>query len=151
MSLRRLLPQWKHIADIDRPEEIYLSRLMLIRTPLFGLYLHIIRRPDWAHCQHDHPWSFTTLILRGGYEEEVGDQTFVRRPGYVGHRPRTFEHRIVRLLNGPALTLVFRGPNHESWGFRLRVTGEKIAWQRYTALSQRLRVLWCDDRAEARR
>src|SRR4051812_18410184 len=108
----RLIPQWKHIEDIDRPGDVYLSRLMLIRTPLFGLYLHIIRRPDWSKCQHDHPWSFITLILRGGYEERLSGT----RPSFAsratsGRRPRTFEHAITRLLNGPAVTLVLRGRN----------------------------------------
>src|ERR1051326_5432952 len=118
MRLPRLLPLWKHIADIDRPEEIYLSRLMLVRLPWIGLYLHVIRRPDWSKCQHDHPWSFITLILRGGYEEVVGTVAHTRRPGYIGYRPRKFEHRITRLLNGEAITLVLRFRNHEEWGFR---------------------------------
>lgn len=143
-----MIPRWKHIRDIDRPDDIYLSRLMLVRLPWFGIYLHIIRRPDWAHCQHDHPWPFTTIILRGGYEEMVGDKTFVRRPGYVGYRPRGFEHRITRLLTATAVTLVFRGRNHESWGFRTKDLGDLIPWQRYSASSPRLRALWCDDRKE---
>jgi hypothetical protein len=141
----RLIPRWKHIHDIDRPSDIYLSRLMLIRTPWCGVYLHIIRRPDWASCQHDHPWAFATLILRGGYEEEIGDEVFIRRVGYVGYRPIGFEHRITRLLHGNAVTLVVRGRNHESWGFRA-LGGDLIPWQRYSAASARLRALWCDDR-----
>lgn len=137
------LPRWKHINDIDTPGDVYLSRLMLLRTPWFGVYLHVIRRPDWAACQHDHPWSFVTIILRGGYEEHVGDRTFVRRPGYVGYRPRHFEHRITRLLKANALTLVFRGFNHETWGFR--TLRGKLDWREYTQMPGFLRVLWCDD------
>lgn len=143
-----MIPRWKHIEDIDHPGDVYLSRLMLVRNRWFGVYLHIIRRPDWSKCQHDHPWSFVTLILRGGYEEVVGDRVFVRRPGYIGHRPRSFEHAITRLLKGPALTLVVRGPNHEEWGFR-SARGEKISWRRYLASSLPLRVLWCDEDREA--
>jgi len=137
------LPRWKHIVDIDQPESVYLSRLMLVRTRWFGVYLHVIRRPDWSRCQHDHPWSFLTVILWGGYEERVGDRTFIRRPGYVGYRPRTFEHAITRLLLDKAITLVFRGPNHESWGFR--TFQGKVSWQRYVQWPKSLRVLWCDD------
>jgi len=139
--------RWKHIHDIDQPDDIYLSRLMLVRLPWFGVYLHIIRRPDWAQCQHDHPWAFFTFILRGGYEEEVGGRTFVRRPGYVGYRPRGFEHRITRLLRSTAVTLVVRGPNHEEWGFR--TTRGKVDWRQYKDWPRQLRVLWCDDRSEA--
>lgn len=139
-------PRWKHIVDIDNPSDVYLSRLMLIKTRLFGVYLHVIRRPDWSHCEHDHPWAFTTLILRGGYVEEIGGKEFVRRPGYIGYRSRTFEHRITRLLRVRAVTLVIRGPDHVDWGFRTRLG--KIGWQRYVQWTQNLRVLWCDDRAE---
>lgn len=135
--------RWKHIEDIDRPGDVYLSRLMLVRTPWFGVYFHIIRRPDWSRCQHDHPWSFVTLILRGGYVEEVGGETFTRRPGYIGYRPRAFEHSITQLRNGPAYTLVLRGRNHEAWGFR---TPEgKLPWERYMKLPEALRVLWCGE------
>lgn len=139
----RLLPRWKHIHDIDQPDDVYLSRLMLARTPWFGLYLHVIRRPDWAQCQHDHPWAFLTIILRGGYEEHIGTSTFIRRPGYVGYRPRGFEHRIVRLLNGNAVTLVVRGRNHEKWGFRTLLGW--VHWEKYRDMALAQRVLWCDD------
>lgn len=135
--------RWKQIRDIDEPDSVYLSRLMLVRTRWFGVYLHVIRRPDWARCEHDHPWSFLTIILRGGYEEETGGRSFVRRPGYVGYRPRGFEHRITRLLRGPAITLVFRGRNHEEWGFR--TTKGLISWREYVSWARGLRVLWCDD------
>lgn len=147
--LRAMLPRWKHIEDVDRPDDVYLSRLMLVRTHWLGLYVHVIRRPDWATCQHDHPWAFATLILRGGYEEEIGGKAFVRRPGYFGYRPRSFEHRITRLLSGPAVTLVVRFQNHESWGFRSHL-GYKIDWRRYLAAPAALRVLWCDDRPAER-
>lgn len=139
---------WKHIADLDRPSEIYLSRLMLIKTRWFGVYVHLIRRADYARCEHDHPWSFCTIILRGGYEEEVGGRRFVRRPGYVGYRSRHFEHRITQLRRGTALTLVFRGPDHVDWGFRT-VAG-KIPWQEYVSWDSARRVLWCDDRSAPR-
>lgn len=140
--------QWKQIRDIDNPDDVYLSRLMLVRLPFVGLYLHVIRRPDWAHCQHDHPWAFVTIILRGGYEEQVGDRQFVRRPGYVGYRGRNFEHRITKLLNGPAVTLVVRGRNHESWGFRTTVG--KVDWRKYMGWTLGQRVAWCDDTPERR-
>ena len=140
--------RWRHIEDIDHPGDVYLSRLMLVQTRWFGIYFHIIRRPDWSRCEHDHPWSFVTLILRGGYVEKIGGKLFTRRPGYVGYRSRAFEHSVVKLLNGNSWSLVFRGPNHESWGFR---TPEgKTPWQRYISLPNALRVLWCSE-PEARK
>jgi hypothetical protein len=140
--------RWKQIPDIDTGA-VYLSRLMLVRMPLFGIYVHVIRQADWAQCQHNHPWSFLTIILRGGYEEQVGDKTFVRRPGYVGYRPRGFEHRITRLLQKNAVTLVFRGPNHESWGFRTKFG--HMPWRKYMSWTIGERVAWCDDSPAAPR
>lgn len=137
--------KWKQIVDIDQPDSVYLSRLMLIRLPWLGVYFHIIRRTDWSHCQHDHPWAFVTLILRGGYEEQVGEDVFVRRPGYIGYRPRNFEHRITRLLKGNAWSLVIRFRNHESWGFRT-VNGDKVPWGAYVNWPKATRVLWCNDK-----
>jgi hypothetical protein len=143
--------RWKHIADIDEPGAIYLSRLFLVKTRLLGVYLHVIRRPDYARCSHDHPWPFVTVILAGGYEEEVAGKLagklYVRRPGYVGYRPKAFEHRITRLLTARALTLVIRGPDSIEWGFRLR-SGRKVSWQEYIKLPGSLRVLWCADEKE---
>lgn len=142
------LPFWKHIVDLDSPTDLYLSRLMLIKTRWFGLYFHIIRRPDYARCEHDHPWPFITLILRGGYEEEVSGKRFTRRVGYVGYRARNFEHRITKLLGATAWTLVLRGPDHVSWGFRT-VLG-KVPWQQYVSWDGARRVLWCGDDAVKR-
>jgi hypothetical protein len=135
--------KWKRIYDLDQPDEVYLDRLFIIKTRWFGLYLHRIYRADYAKCEHNHPWAFITLILRGGYEEEVA--RFLRRPGYVGYRPRSFEHRITRLLKGPALTLVFRGPDHFDWGFVTKLG--YMPWEEWVESTTGQRVLWCDDSA----
>jgi hypothetical protein len=135
--------KWKHIEDIDKPGDVYLSRLMIVRTRWFGVYFHIIRRPDWSRCQHDHPWSFITFILRGGYVEQIGQSFVTRRAGYIGYRSRQFEHSIVRLLSNTSWSLVLRGRDHEQWGFR---TPEgKVPWARYMKLPNALRVYWCGE------
>ncbi|MDB4876413.1 MAG: hypothetical protein JWM41_2859 [Gemmatimonadetes bacterium] len=141
--------RWKHIQDLDEPSDTYLSRLMLFKTRWLGVYFHIIRRPDYARCEHDHPWAFVTLILRGGYEEEVEGKKFMRRPGYVGYRPRSFEHRITQLPKGTAWSLVIRGPDHVEWGFR--TLRGRVSWQEYVSWPGIKRVLWCDDRSRPTR
>jgi hypothetical protein len=139
-----LAGMWANISARIAPEN---RRRTHRFTHRFSLYLHVIRRPDWSKCQHDHPWSFITIILKGGYIEVVGEHTHIRRPGYIGYRPRRFEHAITKLLKGKAVTLVLRGPNHEEWGFRTRF-GEKVPWQRYVKSTSWARVFWCDDRPE---
>ena len=76
---------------------------------------------------HDHPWEFTSLILKGGYIEEIYDpetgqvQVFERRTrDFIG--PHNPIHRVTHLLDcSMCWTLAdygqFRG--HEAEFFRL--------------------------------
>src|SRR3954462_14608228 len=96
-------------------DTLYLRRWLFVRTPWFQVMLHKINRPDADRHLHDHPWSFRSLILKGGYVEHICTKsahldvqwTRTCKPRmFVGHNQFTF-HRIDRLLNGPAWTLVF--------------------------------------------
>lgn len=75
---------------------------------------------------HDHPWSFTSFILCGGYEEEH----FFRGPdgrweveliqclpGTSRHVPFNHVHRVTRLLDGPCRTIVLYGPHQQDWRY----------------------------------
>ena len=75
---RWALWRWKYIRD-DEGED-YLTRLTLLKTPLFSVRLHWIHRADYARDAHDHPWWFWSLVLRGGYVEEESqyDQQGIR-------------------------------------------------------------------------
>src|ERR1700721_599838 len=48
----------------------YLTRITLIETRRFSIYLHWFHRSD-ADDLHDHPWDFTSMILWRGYAEET--------------------------------------------------------------------------------
>lgn len=92
--------------------------------PIDGqVYLHHMIRADLDRDLHDHPWSFVSFILRGGYAEylRVGDQTITRihRPGSVVVRRAEDLHRVASLLTGEAWTLVFTGPKVRKWGFQV--------------------------------
>lgn len=69
---------------------------------------------------HDHPWSFLTLILAGGYREHTPRGVTFHGPGELLHRPTPWLHRLE--LDRPAWTLVFVGPRKRRWGFQT-VTG----------------------------
>jgi hypothetical protein len=56
---------------IGKPGSPMLQRIRLIQTPWFGVYIHFIYREDRDRDVHDHPWPFATLVLRGGYDEEI--------------------------------------------------------------------------------
>lgn len=118
--------------------ELYLQRIRLLSTPLFGLFIHKLEVPDPGPDLHDHPWWFASLILLGGYDQWIAETrsapfyaTLRERMGSsctpgeerkrrwlsVG-RIRLHEcHKIFRLYRSPTWTLVLRGPRRHSWGF----------------------------------
>lgn len=100
-----------------------MKRWRLIQTPWFGIYVHFIYREDLDPVPHDHPWRFASLVLRGGYFEELHE-----RPGSGSYRgvswkrgsfhrfPMHHAHRIVVVLP-KTTTLVFVGRKERVWGF----------------------------------
>lgn len=85
--------------------------------------LHYFSGPDPSPA-HDHPWDFTSFILKGGYVEKVytrrGDGTFAselihRREGTCHHLAATHIHQLVELPEGECWTLVLAGPRRRKW------------------------------------
>lgn len=108
---------------IGRPGNPMLERWRLLQTPWFGVYVHFIHREDLDAWPHDHPWSFVSLVLRGGYVEELfdrpGDGAFrlvERLAGSVHRFPLHKAHRIVSTRPGTT-TLCVVGRKARSWGF----------------------------------
>jgi hypothetical protein len=138
-------PSWAfmqkfEVPDYDRPERNYLTRWRLVQTPWFGIYLHRFDGPDPRSTLHDHPWSFTSLVLRGGYIEAdcysgsrtkpVGDDWGLPEESLVVHggwtrlearavnRKRAGDcHTIVKLLRIPTWTLMLVGRRTREWGY----------------------------------
>lgn len=100
------------------------------------LYLHVYDKPDNDPCPHDHPFPFRSIILLGGYTEEVypyevqpdgkvkivGDMKaepvrIRRRPLRTHYVPATCVHRVAELHGRKTITLVIRGPKEQDWGF----------------------------------
>jgi hypothetical protein len=92
------------------------TRFTLLSNRFFTVHLHRLEAPQWHPDCHDHPWSFVTLILRGGYEEQVGDKVYWRRPGTVLYRPAEFSHNV--RTRGVAWSLIVRGRQRREWGFQ---------------------------------
>lgn len=65
---------------------------------------------------HDHPWGFRSMILWGGYAEEIYDphsgvaETVLRSVGDSFDVPAQRIHRIVWLPKGECWTLILPGP-----------------------------------------
>lgn len=135
MKARRKLaadrdPRWAlwdrfEIPNYDGPGN-YLTRLRLIQTPLFGVYLHRFDGPDPRDTLHEHPWPFVSIVLRGGYIErrldphtmEVDENRVVR---YINVKHAHNAHAIIRLLRYPTWTLMVVGRRTKTWGYLERL------------------------------
>jgi hypothetical protein len=134
--------RWAFLSglDIGADGDPYLDRLRIIQTPLFGIYLHHIHRPDREPDPHDHPWWFASLVLAGWYEETVwadkrdgGKWIRRERPrGSARRISRRSAHRITGTC-GPLWTLVLTGPKRSGWGFWR--DGRYVPWRQYLSES----------------
>lgn len=150
--------------DIVINGELYLTRLTLFKTPWFSVKLHWIHKADPDRDLHDHPWSFTSFVLRGWYKEMV-----CQKPGYRGgwigrcvdveqlmeanhrfpveerlvrwfnHKDTMAAHRITE-VSPKLLTLVVTGPKTKSWGFYDEDTFNYTDWQTYIETQQQKKM-----------
>lgn len=131
-SLRWALMRWSDVPDQTREGFVYLRRLRVLQTPWFAVYVHWLYLPDGDRDPHDHPWSFWSLVLKGGYLEEffswqTGERrwcpdigpsaTKVWRRGSLHRMGVKAAHRIRLLTRTPTVTLIVTGRRRQSWGF----------------------------------
>lgn len=118
-------------------------RRWILRTPWGTLRIHNILKSDEGRDFHDHPFSFASFVLRGGYIEhrpgcqcdppsphlsdvdwcaammhQICDPNPCRQvfPGEVVRRKATDLHRLE--LDRPAWTLVITSRYFRMWGFQ---------------------------------
>ncbi|KKN71068.1 hypothetical protein LCGC14_0424850 [marine sediment metagenome] len=123
----------KHLlgrSDIYFGESLYMRRWRFGPRKFFGVRLHHTMHGDLDRELHDHPFTFITIILSGGYWEHLldGGKKW-HGPGSVLLRQAEVFHRLE--LDEPTWTLVFRGPIRRMWGF-LTDTGW-ISWKEHVA------------------
>lgn len=107
-------------TDVSFRGVLYLRRLQLLKVPRVGVVmLHWILGPDPQPDLHDHPVTFLSIVVRGGYDEErvVGGRAVlawhVRWWNFIR---ATDVHRIIRVKPG-TITLAIAGPGVRDWGF----------------------------------
>ncbi len=110
----------------------YLTRYYMLghRTSKWALMLHRFHRSDLDRDLHDHPWPFWSLILTGGYWEQIPlnpdfpaglRQKMWHPAGSLLRRPASWTHRVmVNIRNIPVWTLVLRFGYERQWGFHTR-------------------------------
>jgi|SRR5581483_11715836 len=115
---------------------VAIDRFVIVRTPLFAVYVHRMRNPDLQPDPHDHPRHFTSIVLRGSYTEEYypsarDPRHFDVRRHVRGsmHRKRIGgAHRITWVEPG-TVTLCVLGPTRQKWGFYVR--GSQVSPAQY--------------------
>jgi hypothetical protein len=133
---RWALMEWTDIPSKLNPELVYLRRLRILQTPWWAVYLHWINEPDTDRDIHDHPWRFWSLILRGGYTEEIYERLAPIiakrrwRQWSAHHMPITMAHRITS-VEPKTVTLVITGRRVRDWCFWTE--DGLIPWRQYLA------------------
>ena len=135
-KMKDLLFKWLERHDrkriiMDREsKEPYLERYYIFLKDRqlfpFNVFLHKFLKSD-PDDVHDHPWSYATLILKGGYYEWIPqfnpDDTLnceIRKWRGPGHfricKPESY-HRVELKPGVTAWTLFMPGPQRREWGF----------------------------------
>jgi hypothetical protein len=120
--------KWFKRRTIFRNNRPYLNRFILFKCKWFGIYLHNILEADPDLHLHDHPWNFVTLILSGGYKEELAGGWQWNVAGSVAKRKLGDYHRIAEVFGG-TWSLIFIGRTQKDWGFL--VNGDHVPHKQY--------------------
>jgi len=112
----------------------YMERYWLLppgKVPGLAARVHHILRSDTEREFHDHPWNYTTWILRGGYIETTPvfdnsrfyrqDVSTVYTAGAVLRRKARHWHRLTLLPDSNTTwTLFITGRLRQRWGFLMQ-------------------------------
>lgn len=125
---------------IDKLSEEFTKHLLDIHTEKGSVHLvvHQFTGPDKGD-PHDHPYDFTTLILKGGYRERIytikPDGTYetlevLRQPGDSFQVPAGAIHELIDLPEGDCWTVIKHGPKIREPGF-WKFEGKKISFRQW--------------------
>jgi hypothetical protein len=131
-KLMHRLGRYRLILD-RQSNEPYLERYYVFlkdRTWFpFNIFVHKFLKSD-PDDVHDHPWPYTTLILRGGYWEwvpqfntegkRIGEIAHWRKPGHFRTCSANSFHRIELDPSVECWTLFMPGPQKREWGFLVK-------------------------------
>jgi len=87
----------------------------------FNITLHKVLVSD-EPTLHDHPWSYATFIIKGGYYENTPKGRLWRGPGHFRYRSADDLHylELAKDTEGneiPCWSLFFMGKKATDWGF----------------------------------
>ena len=111
---------FKRIKEIrSKTGVLHFVRWQLFSIPwtTIKVYLHLIGQADEDKDEHDHRWSFISLILKGGYVETSAHKITRRTPGSLAYRSAQESHRVIKLL-GRTYSLVLVWGERRPWGYQ---------------------------------
>jgi hypothetical protein len=106
----------------------HIERLHIVKTPWFAVCLHWMNGPDSSPFEHDHPVSFLSIVLRGGYTETRNGELRERRWFNAIPAKQSDHHRIIAAKPN-TVTLALMGPKVREWGFH--TSKGWIGWREY--------------------
>lgn len=131
----------------DGNQENYLERFYILSTKWIGVYLHRFWSDD-DDGLHDHPWNSVSVLLSGGYVEEMPERQIVpygptvkklRRPLHPPFfvRSKYDAHRITLVKNPNTVeewNCVFdahTGEPKPTWSLFIRFGSKRRTWGFY--------------------
>jgi hypothetical protein len=114
-----------------RGRYLTVSTILKIKLPAneISICFHNFHRGDEDPDTHDHPFSFVSLVLAGGYREFGEDgRSIVRKPFSLAYRTATHRHRVEPLTNR-CWTICLKRKVDRVWGFWQ--DGNFIPWKDY--------------------
>jgi len=120
----------------------YLVRYTLFKNKHFSIKLHHVLISD-IEVLHDHPWDYTSIILKGGYWEHTHYRetlytpyTIIKKwygPGSILRRKSYQPHRLEVPEGKTCWSLIFTSYRNRDWGFITEKGWEshKTAYERY--------------------
>ena len=114
----------------------YITRLHIFMCPWFAIVVHWLHKPDAEPHRHDHPVSFLSLILRGGYTEfrKRGLSSSLHYENHYWYnwiRASTWDNHRIDYVEPNTVTLCFMGPKRRDWGFH--TPDGWVCWKNYNA------------------
>lgn len=121
--MRKIFRKLFLIKEIkSREGVVHFRRWRIIETPWFAIYVHGIYKADEDQHMHDHPWDYTSIILRGFFHERVPTtpgryESVLLSPWKCVRRKAEQFHKIEQLHTPSVYTLFFTGKRRREWGY----------------------------------
>ena len=126
----------KLIKEIkSKTGDIHFKRWEILKTRWGSIWLHAIYKADQDKHLHNHPWDFTSVVLKGSYYEQTSLGNKKQYPGKINIRNGEEHHKILELLSPVVYTLFFVSAPKRQWGYK--VEGKFIDHETYREMKNK--------------